>query len=73
VVHFRCSAASVEGLRIDLMTRLRDVPDFPALWARRTVFLDQDGTEFNLLSIPDLVLAKKTQRSEAILVGVVGD
>src|ERR1041384_7812954 len=50
-VHFRCSSPGVEDLRIDVMTRLRDVPDFSILWHRRTTFQDDDGTEFNLLSI----------------------
>ena len=63
-VHFRCSAPGVEELRVDVMTRLRDLPDFPALWERRTVFQDDAGAEFHLLSIPDLVLAKKTQRNK---------
>ena len=30
-VHFRCAAAGVEDLRIDLMTRLRDLPPFSVL------------------------------------------
>ena len=63
-VHFRCAAPGVEELRVDVMTRLRDLPDFATLWERRTVFQDDAGTEFHLLSIPDLVLAKKTQRSK---------
>jgi hypothetical protein len=46
------------------MTRLRDLPEFPVLWARRTVFADPGGLVFNLLSVPDLVAAKKTQRSK---------
>ena len=63
-VHFRCSAPEVEDLRVDVMTRLRNLPDFPALWERRNTFEDKDGTEFHLLSVPDLVQAKKTQRSK---------
>ena len=63
-VHFRCAAPGVEQLRVDVMTRLRDLPDFATLWERRTVFADSGGTEFHLLSVPDLVLAKKTQRSK---------
>jgi hypothetical protein len=63
-VHFRCQAPVVEGLRIDIMTKLRDLDDFEALWQRRTVFGDPSGTEFHLLSVPDLVSAKKTQRSK---------
>jgi hypothetical protein len=63
-VHFRCGAPGVEELRVDVMTRLRDLPDFPTLWERRTVLRDDDGAEFHLLCIPDLVQAKKTQRNK---------
>lgn len=63
-VHFRCAAPGVEELRVDVMTRLRDLPEFPVLWERRTVFADPGGVVFNLLSVPDLVAAKKTQRSK---------
>ena len=63
-VHFRCAAPGVEELRIDIMTRLRDLPDFPRLWERRTVIADEGGAEYHLLSIPDLVEAKKTQRTK---------
>lgn len=63
-VHFRCAAPGVEDLRVDVMTRLRELPDFAALWERRTVFQDGAGNEFNLLCIPDLVQAKKTQRGK---------
>jgi hypothetical protein len=63
-VHFRCAAPGVEELRVDVMTRLRDMPDFAVLWERRTVFAEPGGTVFNLLSVPDLVAAKKTQRSK---------
>jgi hypothetical protein len=63
-VHFRCAGAGVEDLRVDVMTRLRGLPDFPQLWDRRTVVGDETGYEFHLLSVPDLVQAKKTQRAK---------
>ena len=63
-VHYRCRAPGVEGMRVDVMAKMRGVPDFPILWERRTVFGDDHGAEYNLLSIPDLVQAKKTQRSK---------
>lgn len=63
-VHFRCQAPGVEGLRVDVMTRLRDLPGFAQLWERRTTFVDAGGMEFHLLCIPDLVQAKKTQRQK---------
>jgi hypothetical protein len=63
-VHFRCQHALASGLRVDLMTRLRDLPEFPALWARRTTLTEADGTTFDLMAVEDLVQAKKTQRSK---------
>jgi hypothetical protein len=62
-VHFRCSAQGVEDLRVDIMSRLRDLPPFSVLWERRTTFADA-GSEYDLLCIPDLVEAKKTQREK---------
>ncbi len=59
-IHFRCQAPGVEGLRVDVMSKLRLLADFRTLWERRTTFADQDGNEFNLLSVPDLVRSKKT-------------
>jgi hypothetical protein len=46
------------------MSRLRGVDPFDQLWARRTTLTDEDGTSYELLSLPDLVQAKKTQRSK---------
>jgi hypothetical protein len=61
-VHYRCKATGVEGLRVDIMTKLRDLPDFSILWDRRTTITESDGQKIDLLSVPDLVNAKKTQR-----------
>jgi hypothetical protein len=63
-VHFRCAAPGVEGLRVDVMTNLRDLPGFEELWSRRTSLESEAGGEIHLLSIPDLVNAKKTQREK---------
>ena len=62
--HFRCQGGEADGLRVDVMTRLRDLPDFSVLWARRTTIRDTDGETFELLSVEDLVQAKKTQREK---------
>ncbi len=62
-IHFRCLRPDVRGLRIDVMTRMRGVAVFPALWRRRTTF--EDGNEtLEVLSLPDLVASKKTQRDK---------
>lgn len=63
-VHFRCRAPEVAGLRIDLMSRMRGVDPFEALWNRRTTIHAGEGEEIELLSLPDLVQAKKTQRDK---------
>jgi hypothetical protein len=62
--HFRCQGGEADGLRVDVMTRLRDLPDFAVLWARRATIRDMDGETFELLSVEDLVQAKKTQREK---------
>ena len=61
-VHFRCQGGDADGLRVDVMTRLRDLADFEVLWARRATITEENGETFELLSIEDLVQAKKTQR-----------
>lgn len=63
-IHFRCSAPAVAGLRIDVMTRMRGVDSFSRLWRRRVTLQAADGTLYQLLSLPDLVQAKKTQRDK---------
>lgn len=63
-VHFRCRHPEARGIRIDAMSVLRGVDPFPDLWGRRTTVRTESGDEFELLSLPDLVLAKKTQRDK---------
>lgn len=63
-VHFRCHHPEAAGMRVDLMSRMRGVTDFPTLWERRTTLEMADGTICELLSLPDLVQAKKTQRDK---------
>ena len=62
-VHFRCRHPDAEGLRIDIMTRMRGVDPFPDLWRRRTT-LEFGAEVLEILSLPDLVAAKKTQRDK---------
>jgi hypothetical protein len=61
-VHFRCHHPEAADMRVDLMARLRNVDVFPMLWERRTIIADADQVTYELLSLPDLVQAKKTQR-----------
>ncbi len=62
--HFRCHAPGAERLRIDLMSRMRGCDDFESLWQRRTVVQLPGVGEVGVLSLPDLVKAKKTQREK---------
>jgi hypothetical protein len=62
-VHFRCRHPEAAGMRIDVMTKMRGVDSFPKLWARRTTLSLDDGP-IELMSLPDLVQAKKTQRDK---------
>ncbi len=63
-VHFRCQGGDADGLRVDVMSRLRGLPDFEVLWARRTTISGENAETFELLSVEDLVQAKKTQRAK---------
>ncbi len=63
-VHFRCAHADADGLRVDVMTKLRGPTDFEALWSRRFTLTAERGEVFELLNIGDLVQAKKTQRDK---------
>jgi len=62
-LHFRCHRPHVEGLRIDVMALYRGGAPFNELWQRRTT-IEVDGESIDLLSLPDLVTAKKTQRDK---------
>lgn len=50
-------------MRVDVMTKMRGVDPFLKLWKRRTT-VEIDGNSLNLMSLPDLVQAKKTQRDK---------
>ena len=62
-IHFRGHHPDADGMRVDVMTKMRGVDPFPKLWTRRTTVV-VDGNSLNLMSLPDLVQAKKTQRDK---------
>ena len=62
-VHFRCAHPDAENTRIDIMSKLRGVSDFGSLWQRRSTF-DLQGFRVEVMALPDLVQAKKTQRDK---------
>lgn len=63
-VHFRCQHPEALGMRVDVMSKMRGVADFGSLWQRRTTLQGEDGTIYELMSLPDLIQAKKTQRDK---------
>jgi hypothetical protein len=63
-VHFRCQHPEALRMRVDVMSKMRGVDSFAKLWRRRTTIELPDGTRCDLLSLPDLVQAKKTQRDK---------
>ena len=63
-IHFRCQHPEALRMRVDVMSKMRQVDSFAKLWRRRTTIKLPDGTKCDLLSLPDLVQAKKTQRDK---------
>ena len=63
-IHFRCQHPDALRMRVDVMSKMRGVDAFAKLWKRRTTIELPDGTICDLLSLPDLVQAKKTQRDK---------
>jgi hypothetical protein len=59
-IHFRCHHAEALDMRLDVMTKMRGVDSFSKLWARRTT-ISVAELRIDLMSLPDLVEAKKTQ------------
>jgi hypothetical protein len=63
-IPFRCRHPEALGMRVDVMALMRGIAPFAELWARRTTLEIEGGARIELLSLPDLVKAKKTQRDK---------
>lgn len=63
-LHFRCRHPDAHGIRIDVMSVQRGLGRFEELWGRRTTLDLDDGLRIELLSLPDLIQSKKTQRDK---------
>jgi hypothetical protein len=63
-IHFRCQHPDALRMRVDVMSKMRGVDSFAKLWQRRTTLQIPGGEKCDLLSLPDLVQAKKTQRDK---------
>jgi hypothetical protein len=63
-IHFRCNHPVAMNMRIDIMAVLRNAPPFETMWKRRTTMELSDGLTVDVVSLPDLVAIKKTQRDK---------
>lgn len=63
-IHFRCHHQEAMKIRIDIMSVIRNVDPFDELWKRRVQFPLPKGGNVEMLSLPDLVNSKKTQRDK---------
>jgi hypothetical protein len=63
-IHFRCWHPGAPRMRVDVMAKMRGVDSFSKLWRRRTTVQIPGGERCDLLSLADLVRAKKTQRDK---------
>ena len=63
-IHFRSQIEEFKNLRIDIMSKLRGLDDFNKLWSRRTTIELLPQLRAEVLSLHDLVQAKKTQRDK---------
>src|SRR5262249_22323194 len=62
--HFRVDVPRARGLRVDVMSRMHGCDAFHALWERRRQLKLPGLGSVSLLSLPDLVRAKQTQRDQ---------
>ncbi|MBI4616711.1 MAG: hypothetical protein HY720_24075 [Planctomycetes bacterium] len=62
--HFRSAAPEDHGLHIHILSVMRGVDPFPALWERRVELELLGAGRIAVLALPDLVLSKKTQRDK---------
>jgi hypothetical protein len=63
-LHFRCQHPDALRMPVDVMSQMRGVDAFAKLWKRRTTIEISGGEKCDLLALPDLVRAKKTQRDK---------
>lgn len=62
--HFRFPKGDPKGFRIDILGKMREVDIFPALWDRRKEIEISGVGTIAVISLPDLIKSKKTQRDK---------
>jgi hypothetical protein len=64
-IHFRCGPKSpAQGMRVDVMASMRNVPSFDTCWERRSTMSVDEGVEVEVMGLEDLVNCKKTRRDK---------
>lgn len=63
-IHFRCKHPDALNMRIDIMSVMRNSPPFETLWNRRSTIGLGNDLLVDVISLPDLVAIKKTQRDK---------
>lgn len=63
-LHYRCRDECAAGMRLDVMSVMRNTASFDTLWIRRTTVTIASDLEVDCISLPDLVQSKKTQRDK---------
>ena len=63
-IHFRSFHPDAMHMHLDIMSVMRDVDPFDQLWERRERLGSDEANLHNVVSLPDLVQAKKTQRDK---------
>lgn len=64
-VHFECGVATTAaGMRVDVMSKMRNVPTFEICWSRRSTFDLPELGSIDVLGLEDLVDCKKTRRDK---------
>ena len=63
-IHFRSFHPDAMHMRLDIMSVMRNVDPFDQLWERRERLGSDEANLYNVVSLPDLVQAKKTQRDK---------
>jgi len=63
-VHFRCHCPGAENMRLDVMSKMRNAATFNELWKRRATVAVAEDEIYEVISLPDLVRIKKTQRDK---------
>lgn len=62
--HFICGAKEINGLRVDIIAKLRGCDSFEKLWKHRKVVKIKNTAVIDIIGLEDLLRSKKTQRDK---------